>query len=290
MSGFLDDMARSSAARVAKAIRHESVEQLERRARAAAPAARLRLSGSGFDVIAELKLRSPAAGPLGDASHDWLGRIAAYARGGAAAVSVLTEPSRFDGTLDHLRQAAAALAPLGVPAMRKDFLVDPYQVLEARAAGAGGVLVILRMLSRPQIAQLLDVAAEHGMFVLLEAFDAADLQMASALLAGRCAPRVGGGEAHGGGAAEGEPGILIGINSRDLQTLKVVPERFAALAPLLPAGWPAVAESGVATGSDAGRMQQLGYGLALIGTALMTQEDPSRLLGEIFHATRTVQA
>ncbi|MGB6307891.1 MAG: hypothetical protein WBF89_08860, partial [Steroidobacteraceae bacterium] len=72
--------------------------------------------------------------------------------------------------------------------------------------------------------------------------------------------------------------------------LKVVPERFAALAPLLPAGWPAVAESGVATGSDAGRMQQLGYGLALIGTALMTQEDPSRLLGEIFHATRTVQA
>ena len=277
MSGFLDDMARSSAARVAQALRHESLSALEQRARRAPPGARLRLSGTGFDVIAELKLRSPAAGQLGDESQDWLGRIAAYARGGAAAVSVLTEPSRFDGTLEHLRRAAAVLAPLGVPAMRKDFLVDPYQVLEARAAGAGGVLVILRMLSRTRIEELLDVAAEHGMFVLLEAFDAADLEMAGALLQPRAA--------HGGA----EELILMGINCRDLQTLKVVPERFAALAPRLPAGRPAVAESGVASAADARRMRQLGYGVALIGTALMASEDPSRLLGEIFHATRTVQ-
>ena len=158
MSGFLDDMARSSAARVADAIRHESLSALERRARQAPPSVPLRLSASGFDVIAELKLRSPAAGVLGNESQDWLGRIAAYARGGAAAVSVLTEPSRFDGRLEHLRQAAAVLAPLGVPAMRKDFLVDPYQVLEARAAGAGGVLVIVRMLSRACVIELLDVA------------------------------------------------------------------------------------------------------------------------------------
>src|ERR1700721_3980779 len=114
MSGFLDDMARSSAARVAYVLRHESLSALELRARLAAPGAPLRLSGVGFDVIAELKLRSPAAGPLGDESQDWLGRIAAYARGGAAAVSVLTEPSRFDGTLEHLPQAAAVLAPLRV--------------------------------------------------------------------------------------------------------------------------------------------------------------------------------
>ncbi len=93
-------------------------------------------------------------------------------------MSVLTEPSRFDGSLEHLRRRAAVLAPLGVPAMRKDFLVDPYQVLEARAAGAGGVLVILRMLPRARIDELLDAAAEYGMFVLLEAFDAADLAAA----------------------------------------------------------------------------------------------------------------
>jgi len=275
MSGFLDDMATLSAARVAEAIRHESVDALERRARQAPPGAPLCLSPLGFDVIAELKLRSPAAGILGDAAQDWLGRVVAFARGGAAAVSVLTEPSRFDGSLEHLRKAAAALAPLSVPAMRKDFLVDRYQVLEARAAGAGGVLVILRMLPQRRIAELLDAAAEHRMFVLLEAFDRPDLDVARDLLAAR---------------AGREEFILIGINSRDLQTLKVVQERFAALAPLLPAGWPAVAESGVASGSDARRMRQLGYGLALIGTALMACDDPSQLLREIFDATRTVQA
>jgi indole-3-glycerol phosphate synthase len=289
MSGFLDDMASLSAARVAEAIRHESANALERRARRTAQSAPLRLSASGFDVIAELKLRSPAAGRLGDESEDWLGRVAAYARGGAAAVSILTEPSRFDGSLEHLRRASAVLAPLGVPAMRKDFLVDPYQVLEARAAGAGGVLVILRMLTRPRIEELLDVAAEHGMFVLLEAFDAADLAMAHDLKtarAARSASHPAGGHDPDGGAKEP---ILIGVNCRDLQTLTVVQERFAALAPLLPDGWPAVAESGVASGADARRMQQLGYRLALIGTALMASGDPSRLLRQIFDATRTVQ-
>jgi indole-3-glycerol phosphate synthase len=274
LSGFLDEMARSSAARVAQAVRHESAAALERRARQAAPGAPLRLSALGFDVIAELKLRSPAGGRLGDESQDWLGRIAAYARGGAAAVSVLTEPSRFDGSLEHLRQAAAVLAPLGVPAMRKDFLVDPYQVLEARAAGAGGILVILRMLTRPRIEALLDVAAEHRMFVLLEAFDEVDLAMARDLTASR---------------ADRDEVLLMGVNSRDLQTLQVVQERFASLAPHLPAARPAVAESGVASGLDARRMKQMGYRLALIGTALMAREDPSQLLHEIFNATRTVQ-
>jgi indole-3-glycerol phosphate synthase len=280
MSGFLDDMARSSAARVAQALKHESLGALERRARQTPAGAPLRLSASGFDVIAELKLRSPAAGLLGDESEDWLGRISAYARGGAAAVSVLTEPSRFDGSLEHLRRAADVLSPLGVPAMRKDFLVDPYQVLEARAAGAGGVLIILRMLERVRIEELLAVAAEHGLFALLEAFDEVDLELARDLTARRTV----------GGAAGGGAPILIGVNSRDLQTLNVRQERFATLAPLLPGGWPAVAESGVATAADARHMQQLGYGVALIGTALMTSEHPSHLLREILAATRTVQA
>jgi len=274
MSGFLDDMARSSAARVAQALARESSVALARRARAAPPSAPLRLGAGGFDVIAELKLRSPAVGRLGEQSQDWLGRVAAYARGGAAAVSVLTEPSRFDGSLEHLREAAATLAPLGVPAMRKDFLVDPYQVLEARAAGAGGVLVILRMLPRARIVDLLDAAAEYGMFVLLEAFDAADLAAARDLMSSR----TGTGEK-----------LLIGVNSRDLQTLKVVPERFAQLAPLLPRDWPAVAESGVASAEDARQMRMLGFGLALIGTALMASEDPAARLREIFAAARTVQ-
>jgi len=279
MSGFLDDMARSSARRVEQAMEKESFATLEKRAGATPPAPRLNLSPDGFDVIAELKLRSPAQGRLADAEEDWLKRVAAYAQGGAAAVSVLTEPSRFDGALEHLQQAAAILRPLHVPAMRKDFLVDPYQVLEARAAGAGGILVIVRMLSRPQMLQLLDAAAEHRLFVLLEAFDAADLAEARELLAGRAA-----------GPAESAEPILVGINSRDLQSLKVVPERFAELAPLLPHERPCVAESGVASAEDAKRMAELGYTLALIGTALMSCDDPRRLLREILTTTRTVKA
>jgi indole-3-glycerol phosphate synthase len=125
MSGFLDEMAEASAQRVALAVREESFSALHARAKSAPRSALLRLSPAGFDVIAELKLRSPAVGQLGSQKDDWLARVAAYARGGAAAVSVLTEPQRFDGSLRHLRQACEALAPLGVPAMRKDFLVDP---------------------------------------------------------------------------------------------------------------------------------------------------------------------
>jgi indole-3-glycerol phosphate synthase len=278
MSGFLDDMARSSALRVTQATARESLAALERRAKSAPPSPPLRLSKAGFDVIAELKLRSPAAGALSEQGEDWLRRVAQYALGGAAAVSVLTEPSRFDGSLEHLRQAALALAPLGVPAMRKDFLVDPYQVLEARAAGAGGVLVIVRMLSRSQMSQLLDAAAEHGMFVLLEAFDAADLATAKDLLTARSA------------ATDASADLLVGVNCRDLATLEVVQERFEALAPQLPRDWPAVAESGVATAADARRMRRLGYRLALIGTALMGCDEPAKLLGEILAATRTLQS
>jgi len=278
MSGFLDEMARSSAARAAQARAGEPFAALERRAKAAARGARLVLSTEGFDVIAELKLMSPAAGRLGAQNDDWLKRVIAYAQGGAAAVSVLTEPSRFDGSLEHLRQASAALTPFNVPTMRKDFLVDPYQVLEARAAGAGGVLLIVRMLPRSQTLQLLDAAAEHGLFVLLEAFDGDDLHAAREMLAARSAGSAGGDE------------ILVGINSRDLQTLEVVPERFELLAPRLPGGTPAVAESGVASAADAVRMMRLGYRLALIGTALMSRDDPQQLLREILATTRTVKA
>jgi indole-3-glycerol phosphate synthase len=292
MSGFLDDMARFSALRVTQATARESLAALERRAKSTPPSPRLRLSRAGFDVIAELKLRSPAAGVLSEQGEDWLGRVAQYALGGAAAVSVLTEPSRFDGSLEHLRQAALALAPLGVPAMRKDFLVDPYQVLEARAAGAGGVLVIVRMLSRSQMSQLLDAAAEHGMFVLLEAFDAADLATAKDLLTSRSADRATAGRATdaAGRATEAAADLLVGVNCRDLATLEVVQERFEALAPQLPGDWPAVAESGVATAADARRMRRLGYRLALIGTALMGCDEPAKLLGEILAATRTLES
>ena len=272
MSDFLAVMARSSAARAADAARRVPIDDLRRRAHEAPSAPPLRLSALGFDIVAEIKLRSPAVGVLQDPAQDRLGRIEAYARGGAAAVSVLTEPSRFDGSLEHLREAAAVLAPLGVPVMRKDFLVDPYQVLEARAAGAGGVLLILRMLSRERLAEMLETASEQGLFVLLEAFDERDLGVARELLAG--APQ--------------REGVMLGINCRDLTSLAVVPERFAELATRLPANIPAVAESGVATPADAQKVRRLGYRLALVGTALMARADAGGLVAEMLAAARTV--
>jgi indole-3-glycerol phosphate synthase len=128
---------------------------------------------------------------------------------------------------------------------------------------------------------LLDAAAEHGMFVLLEAFDAADLAAAKELLASRSAARA---------TESAADAILVGINCRDLQTLEVVQERFAALASQLPGGWPAVAESGVASAAQALRMMRLGYRLALIGTALMSRDEPAELLREILATTRTVES
>jgi indole-3-glycerol phosphate synthase len=237
----------------------------------------LQLSPQGFDLIAEMKLRSPAIGALRDArDEDVTRRVLAYADAGAAAVSVLTEPSRFDGDLAHLEQAAAALALHGIPAMRKDFLVDPYQVLEARAAGAGGVLLILRMLPRAALEALMDAALEHGLFVLLEAFDAEDIGLAAQLLGPR-RPTVGG--------SLGES-LLLGINCRDLVTLQVVPGRLEEMVGQLPSWVARVAESGVATPADAARLAACGYDLALVGSALMTGGAPRELAGAMLDAAR----
>ena len=123
----------------------ESLAELRSRALATALPPRLRRH-ERFDLIAEFKRHSPSAGRLG--RSDVATQAKAYAQGGAAAVSVLTEPTQFGGELSHLRLAAEALAPLEIPVMRKDFIVDPYQVCETRAAGGGGVLLILRMLSQ----------------------------------------------------------------------------------------------------------------------------------------------
>jgi indole-3-glycerol phosphate synthase len=268
---FLAQMARSSAARVAAARARQNDAALQLRARATAAAPPLALSAAGFDVIAELKLRSPAQGVLGVAGDDLEARVTGYARAGAALVSVLTEPERFDGSLEHLARAAAALAPLGVPAMRKDFLVDAYQLYEARAAGAGGALLIIRMLPRPRLAELLDCAAELGLFVLLEAFDAADAAAAGELAAlwrGR------------------RDDCLVGLNCRDLVSLAVVPERLEALLPALPARQPRVAESGLATAADAARLARAGFRLALVGTALMGAAEPRALLRQMIASGR----
>lgn len=271
---FLADMADGSRMRADAARRRTPEAELLARVRALPPPARLRQHPQRFDLIAEVKLRSPAAGVLADGGDDPAERVTGYARAGAAAVSVLTEPSRFDGSMEHLALAAKALAPSGVPAMRKDFLVDPYQVLEARAAGAGGVLVILRMLPREGIDELIASALGLGMFVLLEAFDERDLELAGRIVAG--------------GAEGGR--LLVGVNCRDLATLQVVPDRLIELAKDLPANVLRVAESGVATPDDARRVATAGYDYALVGSALMTAADPTALVRDLLTAGRRARS
>jgi len=266
---FLERMAEGSRARVRAARAVESDAALERRARATPPPPALVLRG--FDVIAEMKLRSPAAGGLAPQDFDQNAQLNGYAAGGAAAVSVLTEPTEFFGELAHLADAARLLAASRRPAMRKDFLTDPYQVLEARAAGAGGVLVIVTMLDDATVRALVDRARALGLFVLLEAFDRADLER----LAPFDVPPDGG------------PPVLAGVNCRDLRDLNVRFERFAELAPHLPRHLPTVAESGIGTADDIRSVASAGYRLALIGSSLMRALDPAATLAALIAAGRS---
>ena len=199
-------MVRSSIRRVAEARERVPEAALRAAALGTAVPPRLKLEREGFDLIAELKLRSPSMGDLSASTIDPMQRLEAYAEGGAAICSILTEPDRFGGELDHLRLAAEVLQPYGVPAMRKDFLVDPYQVLEARAYGASGVLLIVRMVPRERLVAMMDCAAELGLFVLLEAFSAGDLHAANEVARGR----------------EGrDEQVLMDVNCRDLETLEI---------------------------------------------------------------------
>ena len=273
MSGFLDDMAAASLARVRAAKARSTEAALLARAAATPAPPPLRLAADGFDLIAELKLRSPASGVLAARDVSIAAQVTDYARAGVAAVSVLTEPTRFDGSLTHLTEAAQALAPHQVPAMRKDFLVDPYQVLEARAAGAGGVLLILRALSRETLGALLECARTQGLFVLLEAFDAQDLERMREVIA----------------ADAGRTTLLVGVNCRDLATLEVVPDRLLELAPLVPRDVPQVAESGVGGAEDARRVAAAGYRLILVGSALMRAADPAARARELLEAGRAAR-
>lgn len=267
MSDFLQQMAAQSAERAAAAKRHYRDDELD--------APRFALELGAFDLIAELKDTSPSAGSIARHGTDRCERARQYAAGGAAAVSVLTEPSRFNGALAHLAEVSRHLAATGIPTMRKDFLVDPVQMPEARAAGASGVLLIAAMLDDRALADLLTAAWDLGMFVLLESFDQADLERTARLLEQpRARDEVQAGR------------LLAGVNSRNLRTLDLDSGRLRALRGHLPAGLRTVAESGLATADDAAAAARLGYRLALVGTALMRHAQPAELIRDMLRAAR----
>jgi indole-3-glycerol phosphate synthase len=209
------------------------------------------------NVIAECKRRSPSRGVL-KADYDAPSIARAYEAAGAAAISVLTEPTFFDGSLDDL---AAVRAAVGVPDLRKDFVVSEYQQFEARAAGADAVLLIVAALAPDELRRLLKQAAALGLDVLVEVHDGGELDVAV-----------------GAGAA------LIGVNNRNLRTLAVDVRASEDLIARMPSGIVAVSESGLKSAGDLVRLGRLGYRAFLIGERFMTDPDPGAALRVLLEA------
>jgi indole-3-glycerol phosphate synthase len=209
----------------------------------------------GLSLIAEFKRRSPSAGQIAPETADIAAQVRAYERGGAAAVSVLTDEPHFGGSLEDLRTARAAC---GMPIIRKDFIVDPYQLYEAAVNGADAVLLIVRALDDKALRSLYEEARAIDLDCLVEVHDGEELERA--LEAG----------------AE-----VIGINNRDLDEQKVDVATTYELMPDVPAGKTVVAESGISARAELEELERVGVDAVLIGGALMSAEDPEAKTREL---------
>jgi indole-3-glycerol phosphate synthase len=242
--------------------RSEPLPLLAARAAAVLPRGRFQTALASRDrinVIAECKRRSPSRGVL-RAAYDPVAIARAYAEAGAAAISVLTEPAFFDGSLAHL---SAVRAVVDLPLLRKDFIVSEYQLHEARAAGADAVLLIVAALTPAELKCLHDRATGLALDVLVEVHDAQELWMAV-----------------DAGAR------IIGVNNRNLRTLAVDVRASEAVIARMPADVIAVSESGLRTAADLARLRQLGYHAFLIGERFMTAPDPGAALRDLLAPQR----
>ncbi len=208
----------------------------------------------GLSVIAEFKRRSPSAGEISP-SASVAGQVGAYERGGAAALSVLTDERHFGGSLEDLRAARAAC---GLPILRKDFVVDRYQLFEAAVNGADAVLLIVRALEDEKLSELYETARGLDLDCLVEVHDGEELERALRLDAD-----------------------VIGINNRNLDEGTVDIATTYELMPDVPAGKTVVAESGIATRAELQELERVGVDAVLIGTALMSAPDPEALTREL---------
>jgi indole-3-glycerol phosphate synthase len=216
--------------------------------------AALSLPGGPCRIVAEVKRASPSAGAIA-AGLDAVAQARRYEQAGAAAISVLTDGPGFGGSLQDLEAVRASVA---TPLLRKDFVIDGYQLLEARAHGADAVLLIVAALGRDDLARLLEGCAALGLAALVEVHDAAEVD--AALAAGA---------------------RIVGVNNRDLRTMAVDLAASERLLPALPAGVRGVAESGVRTADDARRLRSAGAVNLLVGEALVRARDPGALIVEM---------
>jgi indole-3-glycerol phosphate synthase len=255
MPASLDEIVAVKRLEVAESRRTADRKDLERRAQAHTPRGFRRAldsrSRNSVAIIAELKKASPSRGLI-RANFDAEGLAQDLERNGATALSVLTDEQFFQGSLENLRRASS---PTKIPCLRKDFMVDEFQVLEARANSADAILLIVAALSQPGLVSLARAAREHDLDVLCEVHDEDELRRA---LDAGC--------------------DLVGVNSRDLRTFKVNLATAFRLADLIPKDVVRVAESGIKSGADIARLRAAGYQAFLIGESLMKAESPGEAL------------
>ena len=264
MADVLQRILAAKTEEVARARKARPQPALEKAARSATPARdftgalRGRLDAGRPAVIAEIKKASPSRGVLRD-KYDPAAIAASYEQHGAACLSVLTDTEFFQGSLEHMQQARAACA---LPVLRKDFTIDPYQVYEARAAGADCILLIVGALELARMKELEDIARALGMAVLVEAHDGQELERALALRT-----------------------PLIGINNRNLRTFETRLETTLGLLDRIPAERIVITESGILAPDDVKRMRAHRVGCFLVGEAFMRAADPGVELGRLFGAS-----
>jgi len=261
MSDILQRILATKRGEIAAAQSAVPLEALEARARDRGPARdfvgalRSRLAAGRPAVVAEIKRASPSKGLL-RADFDPATIAGAYERAGAACLSVLTDAHYFQGRPEHLEAARGACA---LPALRKDFVIDAYQVFESRAMGADCVLLIVAALATASMVELEALAHAQGMAVLVEVHDAAELERALALKT-----------------------PLVGINNRDLRSFETRLEATLELLPRVPGDRIVITESGIGTRADVARMRARGVGAFLVGETLMRAPDPGAAFSELF--------
>ncbi|MGA2981191.1 MAG: indole-3-glycerol phosphate synthase TrpC [Terriglobales bacterium] len=265
MPASLDSIVAATRQRLSSRRRNSDRRALERSAAAHSPRGfrnqLRRVAHDGIAVIAELKKASPSKGLIrADFRPSELARVLEQA--GAAALSVLTDEQFFQGSLDYLR---AASSNSSLPCLRKDFIVDEFQIVEARANCADAILLIVAALDQKELKSLAEIARFHGLDVLCEAHDEEELQRA---LDAGC--------------------DLIGVNSRDLRTFEVNLETAFRLAERMPAACVRVAESGIQCGADLARLRSAGYEAFLIGEWLMKAKRPGEALTKLMEEARIV--
>jgi indole-3-glycerol phosphate synthase len=252
VAGAIADASERRAARSLSAVQSDAL------ARPAALDAIQALSPADrVKIIAEVKRASPSRGALADIP-DPAALASSYEHGGASAISVLTEGRKFQGSLADLEAVRAAVS---VPVLRKDFIAEPYQVFEARAAGADLVLLIVAALEQKPMQELFDLIGQLGMTALVETHSADEVSRALDL-----------------GAS------IIGVNARNLSTFELDPELFGSLADSIPTGVIRVAESAVKSPADVAHYRSAGADVVLVGEALVTGGDPVATLGEFLRS------